>query len=94
MAADDVKQTLELAVTRTGVTGVRVRHRPRLLSDNGPCYLAGELEDYLAQQGISHTRSRPYHPMTQGKIEGTDHAPKKALEPGTDDRARNRRQTR
>jgi transposase InsO family protein len=69
MAADDVKQTLELAVTRTGLTGVKVRHRPRLLSDNGPCYLAGELKDYLAQQGISHTRGRPYHPMTQGKIE-------------------------
>ena len=69
MAADDVKKTLELALNKTGVSGVEVRHRPRLLSDNGPCYLAGELGDYLDQHGIEHTRGRPYHPMTQGKIE-------------------------
>lgn len=69
MAADDVKNTLELAVAETGVTGVRVKHRPRLLSDNGPCYIAGELKEYLAEKGIGHTRGRPYHPMTQGKIE-------------------------
>jgi putative transposase len=69
MGANDVKDTLELAVTSTGVTGVKVRHRPRLLSDNGSCYLAGDLKQYLDEQGISHTRGRPYHPMTQGKIE-------------------------
>lgn len=69
MAAEDVKNTLDLAVATTGITGVKVRHRPRLLSDNGPCYLAGELKQYLDQHGISHTRGRPYHPMTQGKIE-------------------------
>lgn len=69
MAADDLKETLEMAVTRTRVTGVKVRHHPRLLSDNGPCYLARDLKQYLDEQGISHTRGRPYHPMTQGKIE-------------------------
>ena len=69
MAADDVKKTLELAINKTGISGVEVRHRPRLLSDNGSCYLAGELGNYLDQHGIEHTRGRPYHPMTQGKIE-------------------------
>lgn len=69
MAAEDVKNTLDLAVTKTGITGVRVRHRPRLLSDNGPCYLARDLKQYLDGHGISHTRGKPYHPMTQGKIE-------------------------
>ena len=44
-------------------------HRPRLLSDNGPCYVSGELADYLETHQISHTRGAPYHPMTQGKIE-------------------------
>lgn len=48
---------------------MEVRHRPRLLSDNGPCYLAKELGVYLDDQGMEHTRGRPYHPMTQGKIE-------------------------
>jgi transposase InsO family protein len=69
MAAMDVKKTLDLAVEKTGVTDVRVHHRPRLLSDNGPAYVSKELSDYLAGKEIAHTRGRPYHPMTQGKIE-------------------------
>ncbi len=69
MSAGDVKELLDLAVEKTGVHQVSVRHRPRLLSDNGPCYLSGELEKYLREQGIAHTRGAPYHPMTQGKIE-------------------------
>lgn len=69
MAAGDVKELLDLAVEKTGIQEVAVRHRPRLLSDNGPCYLSGELEEYLRERGIDHTRGAPYHPMTQGKIE-------------------------
>ena len=69
MSADDVKQTLDLAIAESGVDHVYVRHRPRLLSDNGPCYISGELKEYLRDRGFSHTRGRPYHPMTQGKIE-------------------------
>lgn len=69
MSADDVKETLDMAVTKTGVTKIHVRHRPRLLSDNGPCYLSHELKDYLDKRGITHTRGAPYHPQTQGKIE-------------------------
>jgi len=69
MSADDVKNTLDMAMAKTGVSDVKVKHRPRLLSDNGPCYIAGELKEYLAEQDIKHTRGRPYHPMTQGKIE-------------------------
>jgi putative transposase len=69
MQADDVKNTLELAIAKTGISGVQVRHRPRLLSDNGSCYIAGDLQEYLDKKGIKHTRGRPYHPMTQGKIE-------------------------
>jgi transposase InsO family protein len=46
-----------------------VRHRPRLLSDNGPAYVSKDLRDYLEEQGMTHTRGRPYHPQTQGKIE-------------------------
>ena len=53
----------------TGLDQVEVNHKPRLLSDNGPCYVSGELSDYLEQQGMTHTRGAPYHPQTQGKIE-------------------------
>ena len=69
MTATDVKETLDEAVKKTGIKQIQVRHRPRLLSDNGPCYLSHELKSYLEKQGMTHTRGAPYHPMTQGKIE-------------------------
>jgi putative transposase len=69
MSARDVSNTLDDARVFTGVDQVKVKHQPRLLSDNGPCYIAAELSDYLAANGMTHTRGRPYHPQTQGKIE-------------------------
>jgi putative transposase len=69
MTASDVQETLDEAVSNTGVNHMQVKHRPRLLSDNGPCYLSGELKSYLEKQGVAHTREAPYHPITQGKIE-------------------------
>ena len=69
MGATDVTETLDQALAITGVAQVRVKHRPRLLSDNGSAYLSGELRDYLGDRQMAHTRGRPYHPQTQGKIE-------------------------
>ena len=69
MQASDVMETLDLARAKTGVDRVRAVHRPRLPSDNGPCYLSRELATYLETHGLGHTRGAPYHPMTQGKIE-------------------------
>ena len=69
MTAPDVSETLEIALKTSDLTQVKVRHRPRLLSDNGPCYVSAELGSWLENQGMTHTRGRPYHPMTQGKIE-------------------------
>jgi putative transposase len=69
MTAEDVKTTLDEAVAFTGVRDVPVRHRPRLLSDNGPCYISEALKEYVEAEGLRHIRGRPFHPMTQGKIE-------------------------
>lgn len=69
MAATDVQDTLLMALASTGLDQVLVEHRPRLLSDNGSCYVSGELRSFLEQKRMEHTRSAPYHPMTQGKIE-------------------------
>ena len=50
-------------------TSNEVNHKPRLLSDNGPCYISDDLADYLEENGMTHTRDCPYQPQTQGKIE-------------------------
>jgi putative transposase len=69
MNAGDVTETLDLARAYTGVDEVRVAHRPRLLSDNGPAYISKDLKVYLESAEMRHTRGAPYHPQTQGKIE-------------------------
>jgi len=69
MSTQEVKATIEAAIGFSGVRDPRVLHRPRLLSDNRPCYVSAALKQYLEQQDMAHTRGRPYHPMTQGKIE-------------------------
>jgi len=69
MTATDVSDTLQMALKASGLTRANVRHRPRLLSDNGPSYVSADLGKWLEQNGMAHSRGRPYHPMTQGKIE-------------------------
>jgi len=69
MNAEDVQESLDMAIAETGTDQVIVKHRPRLLSDNGPCYVSGELKKYLKTREMDHTRGAPYHPQTQGKIE-------------------------
>ena len=81
MTATAVKDTLDEAVENTGIKQIQVRHRPRLLSDNGPYYLSHELKSYLEKQGTAHTRGVPYHPMTQGKIERYHRSLKNIVKP-------------
>lgn len=69
MASSDVTDTLELALHRAGLEQAPSDHRPRLLTDNGPCYLSSELAGWLDGRDMAHTRGAPYHPQTQGKIE-------------------------
>jgi transposase InsO family protein len=69
MRAGDVTDTLELALAGSSCDTAKVVHRPRLLSDNGASYVAGDLADWLAGKGIAHIRGAPNHPQTQGKIE-------------------------
>jgi transposase InsO family protein/transposase-like protein len=69
MKADDVTDTLELALKASGCDQATVVHRPRLLSDNGSSYVAGDLAIWLEERDITHIRGAPYHPQTQGKIE-------------------------
>ena len=69
MKADDVTDTLELALQASGCDKVNVKHRPRLLSDNGSSYVSGDLAEWLKDQSMGHVHGAPYHPQTQGKIE-------------------------
>jgi putative transposase len=69
MRAEDVTDTLKLALEASGCGSAKVVHKPRLLSDNGSSYISGDLAEWLEKQGMGHVRGAPNHPQTQGKIE-------------------------
>ena len=69
MKAEDVTETLQLALAASGCASARVVHKPRLLSDNGSSYISADLAKWLELKGMEHIRGAPNHPQTQGKIE-------------------------
>ncbi|MCO4848735.1 MAG: transposase, partial [Yoonia sp.] len=69
MRAEDVTDTIELALTASGCARAVVRHKPRPPSDNGSCYVSGDLAKWLEDQKMTHVRGAPFHPQTQGKVE-------------------------
>jgi putative transposase len=64
MRAEDVTDTLDMALAASGCDNATVQHKPRLLSDNGPSYIAGELAEYIEANKMSHVRGAPMHPWT------------------------------
>ncbi len=64
-----IPRIIEPCIVACSKTSTRVRHKPRLLSDDGPSYIAGELAEYTEAQRMSHVRGAPFHPQTQGKVE-------------------------
>lgn len=66
MKSQDVQDTVNQAMLKSNL---QQNERPKLLSDNGSCYIAGDFKSYLETQQIKHVRGRVNHPQTQGKIE-------------------------
>ena len=66
MKAEDVQRTVDQAIQKAALSK---QQRPKLLSDNGSCYIASELKEYLQTKHITHIHDRPLHLQTQGKIE-------------------------
>src|SRR5690349_1385127 len=66
MKAEDVQRTIDVAMLKAGL---KKGQRPKPLSDNGACYVAGELKQYLKTVDVKHIHGKLLHPQTQGKIE-------------------------
>jgi putative transposase len=42
---------------------------PRIISDNGPQFIAKDFKEFIRVSGMSHVRTRPFYPQSNGKIE-------------------------
>jgi putative transposase len=43
--------------------------KPRIISDNGPQFVAKDFKEYIRIAGMTHVRTSPYYPQSNGKIE-------------------------
>jgi transposase InsO family protein len=43
--------------------------RPRIISDNGPQFIAKEFKEFIRIHGMTHVRTSPYYPQSNGKLE-------------------------
>jgi transposase InsO family protein len=42
---------------------------PRIISDNGPQFIARDFKEFIRICGMTHVRTSPYYPQSNGKIE-------------------------
>jgi transposase InsO family protein len=42
---------------------------PRIISDNGPQYLSKDFKEFIRLSGMTHVRTSPYYPQSNGKQE-------------------------
>ena len=58
--------------------------RPRIISDNGPQFIADEFKRFIRLCGMTHVRTSPYYPQSNGKIERWHRSMKaECIRPGT-----------
>ncbi len=43
--------------------------KPRIISDNGPRFIARDCKEFIRISGMTHVRTSPYYPQSNGKLE-------------------------
>jgi putative transposase len=58
--------------------------KPRVISDNGPQFLARDFKEFIRIAGMTHVRTSPYYPQSNGKLERWHKSLKsECIRPGT-----------
>jgi len=58
--------------------------RPRIISDNGPQFIARDFKEFIRIAGMTHVRTSPYYPQSNGKLERWHKSLKsECIRPGT-----------
>ncbi|MFN7932152.1 MAG: IS3 family transposase [Bryobacteraceae bacterium] len=58
--------------------------RPRIISDNGPQFIAKDFKEFIRISGMTHVRTSPYYPQSNGKLERWNQSIKsECIRPGT-----------
>jgi putative transposase len=68
----DLREAMKEADIEIILQAAREQHpeaRPRVISDNGPQFLARDFKEFIRIAGMTHVRTSPHYPQSNGKLE-------------------------
>jgi len=68
----DLRESMTEADIEIILQGAKEKYpeaRPRIISDNGPQFIARDFKEFIRISGMTHVRTSPYYPQSNGKIE-------------------------
>jgi putative transposase len=68
----EIRESMTEADVETILQRAREKYpdaRPRIISDNGPQFIARDFKAFIREAGMTHVRTSPYYPQSNGKIE-------------------------
>ena len=68
----EIRETMTEAEVETIIQRAREQYpgeRPRIISDNGPQFIARDFKEFICICGIIHVKTSPYYPQSNGKME-------------------------
>jgi transposase InsO family protein len=83
----DLRECMKEADIEIILQGAREKYpeaKPRIISDNGPQFLARDFKEFIRISGMTHVRTSPYYPQSNGKLERWHKSLKsECIRPGT-----------
>jgi transposase InsO family protein len=68
----EIRETMTEAEVETILQRAREKFpdaKPRIISDNGPQFIARDFKEFIRLCGMTHVKTSPYYPQSNGKIE-------------------------
>ena len=82
----EIRESMTEADVEVVIQRAREQHpdaTPRIISDNGPQFIAKDFKEFIRVVGMKHVRTSPYYPQSNGKIERWHHTIKsECIRPG------------
>jgi putative transposase len=83
----DLRESMTEADIEIILQGAKEKYpdaKPRIISDNGPQFIARDFKEFIRISGMTHVRTSPYYPQSNGKLERWHQSIKReCIRPGT-----------
>ena len=83
----EIRETMKEAEVETILQRAREQYpgeHPRIITDNGPQFIARDFKEFIRICGMTHVKTSPYYPQSNGKIETLVQDPERRMHPRHD----------